>query len=120
MAGELDIETELQWGKTLKYIEKTFGHVEEVNDVIFLIGVQELGKGYQTFTKDQKVDIMHIGLCAVLESFGFYEFEGLDSDGWPHWKNTEALPSLSTADQTVFIKKAIIDYFNGNDDPIGP
>ena len=37
----------------------------DLNGVLFLIGVQELGQGKKVFTKEQKQDLMHIAICKV-------------------------------------------------------
>jgi hypothetical protein len=32
--------------------------------------------------KDEKLNLMHIAICRLLEPYGFYEFEVFDEDGW--------------------------------------
>ena len=107
----MDSELENNWNTLLEKLNKTFGEGIELDSILFLIGVQELGKGKQKFSKDQKIDIMHIAICTLLSPFGYYEYEGLDVDGWPHWKASEKLPSLKPAQQTLLMKQAIVDYF---------
>ena len=80
--------------------------------ILFLIGVQELGKGYNVFSKDEKVELMHIAVCKLLTSFGYYEFAGRDEQGWPHWNLNEKLPSLKPMQQEILVKEAIVEYFN--------
>jgi len=62
--------------------------------VLFLIGVQELGVGYKHFSKEEKQDILHIALCTILEPFGYYKYEGVDDQGWPHFSTIKSLPTL--------------------------
>ena len=90
-----------------------FGEGEQLNldAIIYLIGVQELGKGAVEYKKDDKVNLMHIAICRLLEPFGYYEFDFFDADGWPHYKTLEELPALKTGEQTVLIKEAIVLYF---------
>jgi len=90
-----------------------FGEGESLNldAIIYLIGVQELGKGSVEYKKDDKVDLMHIAICRLLEPFGYYEFDFFDADGWPHYKTLEELPALKSGEQTVLIKEAIVLYF---------
>lgn len=83
----------------------------DIDGVIYLIGVQELGKGHHTFKKDEKINLMHIAICKLLEPYGYYEFDYFDSDGWPHYKTIENLPTLKPGEQSVLIKEAIINYF---------
>ncbi len=79
-----DIETNLQWSRVLDKLNMQFGRLNDTKDVIFLIGVQELGRGYQNFTKDEKMDLMHIGICRILSPYGYYKYNGVDKEGWPH------------------------------------
>lgn len=90
-----------------------FGEGEQLNldAIIYLIGVQELGKGNIEYKKDDKVNLMHIAICRLLEPFGYYEFDFFDKDGWPHYKTLEELPALKSGEQTVLIKEAIVLYF---------
>ena len=70
-----------------------------------------MGKGPQEFSKDDKVNLMHIAICRLLEPYGYYEFDYTDSDGWPHYNLLKALPNLKAGEQTVLMKEAIIGYF---------
>ena len=79
--------------------------------ILFLIGVQELGKGPGKFSKRQKEELMHIATCRLLSEMGFYELEGLDQDGWPHWKLVKAIPSYALMEQELLIKSLAIAYF---------
>ena len=83
----------------------------DLNAVLFLIGVQELGRGNQDFSKEEKQDLMHIAVCKVLSFSGYYELEGLDEDGWPHWKKSKDLPHFDLLDQEKLLKMHIIEYF---------
>lgn len=110
----MNVEIEKSWKHLIKQLTERFGDGEELNlqGVLFLIGVQELGKGHQEFSKDQKVDLMHVAICRLLSKYGYYEYEGMDKDGWPHWKTKEKIPHLKPGQQTQIIKQAIIEYFN--------
>ena len=76
-----------------------------------MIGVQELGQGHVHFTKEQKQDLMHIATCKVLSYSGFYELEGLDSEGWPHWNLVKPVPTLNLKEQDLLLKAHIVHYF---------
>lgn len=87
------------------------GDTLDLDAIIYLIGVQELGQIHKTFKKDDKVDLMHIAICRLLEPYGYYEFDYFDDDGWPHYKFKEELPVLKAGEQTVLMKEAIVNYF---------
>ena len=105
-------EFEENWKAVVKKISEPYGEELEMQAILFLIGVQELGKGYTKFTKDQKVDVMHVAICTLLTQYGYYELEGLDADGWPHWKATDKLPFLKPLQQNHLMRQAIVEYFN--------
>lgn len=107
-----DLELDRQWSALLEHINKTIGRKpKDLNGVLFLIGVQELGSGNKRFTKEEKQDLMHIAICKVLSFSGYYHLEGLDKEGWPHWKLIKKLPSFDLLEQERFLKMHIIEYF---------
>lgn len=107
-----DLDLERKWHSILGSLKEMLGTKPgDLNGVLFLIGVQELGKGFQNFSKEEKQDLMHLGICKVLSSSGFYELEGLDEDGWPHWKATKKLPHFDILEQEKLLKMHVIEYF---------
>jgi hypothetical protein len=82
-----DLDLEKNWNALLDQLEKTFNKKpRSVETVLFLVGVNELGQGARAFNKEEKQDLIHIAICRVLSQTGFYELEGLDESGWPHWR----------------------------------
>lgn len=108
----MDYLFEKVWNETVTRISASFGEKLDYTAILFLIGVQELGKDFQTYKKDQKVELIHIGVCSVLIPFGYYQFIGRDEDGWPHFERTDLLPALNPEEQELLVKRAIIRYFN--------
>lgn len=107
----MDYEFEMEWNRTVQQLTKQFGEGMDLQAILFLIGLQELGQGYQKFKKDQKVELLHIAICTLLEPYGYYKFLGRDDDHWPHFERTETLPNLEPSDQELLIRKAIVSYF---------
>ena len=107
-----DLALERSWQFLLNELEVAIGkRPKDLNAVLFLVGVQELGKGRKTFSKEEKQDLMHIAICKVLSLSGFYELEGLDEEGWPHWKLVKKLPHFDLLEQEKLLKMHIIEYF---------
>ena len=104
-----------QWDYLVKKLTQQFsdGDILNLDGIIYLIGVQELGQGKRIFKKDEKVNLMHVAICKLLEPYGYYEFDFFDKDGWPHYKILTDLPSLKPGEQTVLMKEAIVNYFEG-------
>ena len=112
-----DTELKENYEKVVEILSAKFGGGEALNldSIIYLIGVQELGQGAAKFKKDDKVNLMHIAICRLLEPFGYYEFDYFDDEGWPHYKVLEALPVLKPGEQTVLMKEAIVIYFQNQE-----
>ena len=101
-----------RWKLLTEKLSEQFGEAPDLQTVLFLIGVQELGRGYQKFSKEEKQDLMHIATCALLSQFGYYELEGVDDEGWPHWKPLSKLPPLKLGHQEQLLTQAALDYFD--------
>lgn len=108
-----DEQLKNRWNKVVEILSNQFadGETLDLDAIIYLIGVQELGKFKQAFKKDEKVNLMHIAICRLLEPYGYYEFEFFDKDGWPHYKVKEELPPLKAGEQSILMKDAIVNYF---------
>lgn len=108
-----DTQLKERWEKLVDILSNQFSQGEDLDldAIIFLIGVQELGKFHREYKKDEKLNLMHIAICRLLEPYGFYEFDYYDEDGWPHYKVKEQLPALKAGEQSVLMKEAIVNYF---------
>lgn len=106
-----------KWDLLVEKLSTQFADGDTLNldAIIYLIGVQELGQGQRKFKKDEKVNLMHIAICKLLEPYGYYEFDFFDEDGWPHYKTVNELPNLKPGEQSVLMKEAIVTYFEGLD-----
>ncbi|GAA4275040.1 hypothetical protein U6A24_16875 [Aquimarina gracilis] len=102
-----------RWESLVQKLSSQFAEGEDLDldAIIYLIGVQELGQVHRRFKKDEKLDLMHIAICRLLEPYGYYEFEYYDDDGWPHYKMKEQLPNLKAGEQSILMKEAIVQYF---------
>ena len=108
-----DIKLKERWESLVDKLSNQFSQGEnlDLDAIIYLIGVQELGKFHATYKKDEKLNLMHIAICRLLEPYGFYEFDYVDADGWPHYTVKEQLPALRAGEQSVLMKEAIVSYF---------
>lgn len=108
-----DEQLKQRWELVVEKLSTQFADGEhlDLDAIIYLIGVQELGQLHTTFKKDHKLDLMHIAICKLLAPYGYYEFDFVDEDGWPHYKVLEQLPHLKAGEQSVLMKEAIVNYF---------
>jgi hypothetical protein len=107
-----DLDLERQWNRLLAELELILEKKpKDLNGVLFIVGMQELGQGARRFTKEEKQDLMHIAICKVLSLSGYYELEGLDAEGWPHWKLIKKLPHFDLLEQEKLLKMHVLEYF---------
>jgi hypothetical protein len=107
-----DLDLDRSWNSLLNQLEKLLGkRPKDLNGVLFLIGVQELGQGYRLFSKEEKQDLLHIAICKVLSLSGYYELDGLDQQGWPHWRVVKKLPHFDLLEQEKLLKMQVVEYF---------
>ena len=110
----MDHDVELRFQKVKQELEKSFGDGMDVQAILFLIGVNELGIGYKDFSKSEKNDVLHIAICTLLEPYGYYKYTKRDEENWPHFELIKELPPLNDREQQHLIKESIIDYFQIN------
>ncbi|SHI41066.1 hypothetical protein [Pseudozobellia thermophila] len=108
-----DIKLKERWDVLVEKLSAQFsdGDPLELDAIIYLVGVQELGQYHRKYKKDEKLNLMHIAICRLLEPYGYYEFDYFDEEGWPHYKVKEELPPLKAGEQAVLMKEALVDYF---------
>ena len=101
------------WNLEAQLVER-FGKKPDMEAILFLIGLQETGFLKEKITKEQKQDMMHVAVCALLMPSGYYELEGKDKDGWPHFRQLRPVPDMSMPEQESFLKDHILLYFEEN------
>lgn len=113
-----DWKLDYEWLRIRHKVKDHFGRdkLPDLNGILFLIGIQELGRWGEAFSKEEKQDLMHIAACKLLSFEGYYEFEGRDADGWPHYKQLRPLQVSGIKDQSILLKAQIISYFKELDD----
>lgn len=110
-APRMDLVFEKRWRELMERMARRFQGPVDLNGLIFLVGVQELGQHAHEFKKDEKVNLMHIGICVLLAPFGYYKELGRDADGWPHFERVKDLPPLDAKAQERLMKEALLEYF---------
>jgi hypothetical protein len=109
----MNVKDDLQtrwWALEAKMAER-FDKKPDLETILFLIGIQEFGGIKEKFTKEQKQDLMHVAVCSLLSVSGYYEIEGIDDDGWPHFKQLKPMPEMNTIQQENFLKDHVLLYF---------
>ena len=106
-------ELEFEWLRIRHLVKDRFKRdtLPDLNGLLFLIGIQELGRWKDRFSKEEKQDLMHIAVCRLLSYDGFYEFAGRDADGWPHWRPLKPVRALGMEAQEELLKACVVRYF---------
>ena len=105
------------WEELTTKLLKDFpiGRTLSIDSILYLIGLQEVGKLHDTFSRDDKINLIHIATCCVLAPFGYYFFEYKDKEGWPFYRRVKDHLSLTEQEQQVLLKEAILSYFRNID-----
>jgi hypothetical protein len=108
-----DWKFEFEWLKLRHKVKEQFGRKDlpDTNALLFLAGIRVLGQLQRSFTKEEKQDLMHIAVCELLSSEGYYSFKGLDQDGWPHYDMLRPVDISGVKDQERLLQEKLIDYF---------
>ena len=100
------------WKKLLYTLRDIIGiRPKDLNAVLFLIGVQEVGQGNIVYTKEQKQDLMHVATCTLLALDGHYKKTEVDDEGWPQFELISKTPHLKLFEQENLMKTLVIQYF---------
>lgn len=111
------IENELSFEQKWHFLElqlaERFQKKPNLEAILFLIGINEFQgqMPLKKFSKEQKQDLMHIAVCSLLSKGGYFELEGYDQDGWPHFKEVEKVAASTLEEQEKLLKHYILDYF---------
>lgn len=106
-------EAEFEWLRVRHFLKDLMDQekLPDLNNVLLLIGIRELGQAKEKWTKEEKRDLMNIAACALLEMEGYYQFHALDEEGWPHFEQLKPFDIKGVQDQEEWIKDKIIQYF---------
>ena len=108
-----DWEIDFAWLRVRHFVKDSLRHdrLPDLQAVLMMIGLQELGIWRKVFSKEEKQDLMHVGTCEVLSAYGHYTFTHRDADGWPHYRSGRPVEVTGEAAQERLLKAAIINYF---------
>lgn len=95
------------WVKETLDLEK----IPDLQAILIMVGIQELGLVKENFTKEEKQDLMHIAVCRLLSYDGYYELEGYDEEGWPHWNLIKPVPFTGVENQEKLLQEKLFQYF---------
>ena len=96
-------------------LKQQFKRQPSLDAILYIIGMNALGKGNVTYDRDEKMNLLHVAHCTVFALSGYYELERTDEDGWPHFKTLKQYPTMELSEQELFLKQHILMYFKSID-----
>ncbi len=107
-------QLDFEWLRIQNLVKDHLGSdkTPDMNTVLLLVGIQELGTWKSKWTKEEKQDLMHIAVCKLLSLQEYYEFIGRDDDGWPHYKQLRKITSAGIESQELLLKEMAVKYFD--------
>ena len=100
-----------KWGQILKQLENQFGKKMDMNAILLVIGIREWGRVKDTYTKEEKVRLMHIAVCRIFSPGGYYKLKGHNYQAWPQWEKVTDLPFGDVFEQESLLRQHIVTYF---------
>ncbi len=112
-------EIEFYWLKVRSQIRDSFkvSVLPDLNTLLFLIGIQESGKPFQKFSKEEKIDLIKLAVATLTQDEGYFSFSGKMKNGWPEFKQLKEF-DITKKNNEQLMKIKIIDYFDATSDDI--
>jgi hypothetical protein len=101
----------LRWYEVRNRVKEQFGQRPDINAMLFIIGMNEVGILKEKWEKEEKQDLMHVAVCKLLSAEGYYKYVSTDDEGWPKYEAVQGLPALSIKEQDELLKHKIVEYF---------
>ncbi len=108
-----DWQLDFEWLRIKHFVKDTLGleKLPDFNQILMLIGIQELGDLREAFSKEEKEYLLHIATCRLMSIEGYFEFEKRDEDGWPHWRAIKPF-SGSEEEKEKYLMIMAVSYFD--------
>lgn len=102
-----------RWEQLIGFLEERFGKMPNMESILFLVGLNEYSGRIPKikFSKEQKQELMHVGVCAVLSHAGFYELAFRDEEGWPHYQKLTGEQPEDLMSQEQLLQENLLLYF---------
>ena len=100
------------WDELLLKVGKQFNVLADFSFLLFLVGIQERGKGYISYSKEEKTDLINMARCVLFERAGYYKQSGNDEEGWPTFDVIQSLEDKLPSEREDILKATIVDYYN--------
>ena len=105
-----------RWTKLQLWTKQRFGKKADMEAILFLVGIQELGHGLPPdLDKTNKEQIVVEGAYCVLETLGYYDRVGIERNGHWIWEPITNLPQdIDKKAEENLLRHAVLRYFDIN------
>jgi hypothetical protein len=110
-----DDDFAFKWYRVRNRVKEQFGQRPDLNSLLFVIGMNEVGMIKETWEKEDKQNLMHVAICKLLSEEGYYKYMGDDEEGWPHYEQNMGMPTFNIKEQEELLKRNIVKYFDALD-----
>ena len=104
-----------KWNKLLEILKNKFETELDITSILYLIGVQELGRGFEEFSQEEKMDLIDMAKAKLLSGLGFFIDKGVDKEGWSVFERAENYTELLEKNKDFSLQNLIIEYFEKQD-----
>jgi hypothetical protein len=107
-----DLVLKDRWDSLVSEISTRFGRKPDIDSLLFLIGVQSVGRGYEPdIPKERKQSLIMEGSYLAFETIGVYQRVGMERNGFWIWQKNFDLPELTVDEQEKLLQVGILNYF---------
>ncbi len=100
----------IKWAKFKEIFKSNYGEYPSLISGLFLVGLEQI-PDVDVLTKEQKQEVIHVGLCKLLAQDNLYTVSHYDNDGWPHFALSKHAKQMDIEKQENYIKQLLINYF---------
>lgn len=110
----MTVDLNQRWQEFLEQASYHFKVTANQEFLLFMIGMQELGQGFKSYSKQEKMDIINLARCRLLTMSDFLRQTGVDADGWPTFEVLKDENELLPSERDKLLKESMMTYFNHN------
>lgn len=106
------VDSNSDWGQLLLKLGDQFGMDLDLNGVLFLIGIREMGFSLEQFSREEKLNLIRLGSCTILSREGLLIKHGADRDGWPIFTPVKVDKEPDSAKLNSILIDGVCSYFS--------
>lgn len=109
-------EDDLQqcWLNLQVKLAERLGKIPDLDEVLLFIGIRESGMPPKKFTETEIFNLKEMAMHTILVPARYYELFWVDDIGWPHYRQLQAVPVMSSAEKEIFLQPFVVLYAKKN------